>query len=80
MTAKEREERVVATQSAVWSGIDSVVNPWRACAARVTVVVPLVCLPVSVRYGTTGMMPAHKQYQQLERNKCTKINVVFLIK
>ena len=51
----------------------SLINPRRACAARVTVVVLCVCLcvcvcvcvSVSTYSRTTGTNPAHEAYQRL---------------
>ena len=55
-----------------------VVNPRRACAARVTV------LGLSVRecvYSrTAGNEPASERYQQLQRNKRSKIKMAILLK
>ena len=53
------------------------INPRRACAARVTVVVS-VCLSVYLR--TRGYGAAYEQYQQLQCYKGKKINVVILLK
>ena len=52
------------------------INPRRACAARVTVVVLCVCL--SVR--TTGYEAAYERYQQLQCYKGRKNNVAILLK
>ena len=61
-----------------------IINPRRACAARVTVVVLCVCLSVclSVRdYSrTTGYEAAYERYQQLQCHKGLKINVAILLK
>ena len=61
---------------------DNIINPRRACAARVTVVVLCVCLCVSVRdYSrTTGYEAAYERYQQLQCHKGLKINVAILLK
>ena len=54
----------------------AVVNPRRACAARVTVVVLCVCLSVCLfvyDYSrTTGYEAAYERYQQLQ---CYKENI-----
>ena len=58
----------------------SVINPWRACAATVTVVglsvsqsVCLsVCLSVYDYSRTTGYEMAYERYQQLQCYKCMK--------
>ena len=63
-----------------------VINPRRACAARVTVVVLCVCVCVCVcvsvyHYSrTTGYEAAYEQYQQLQCYKGKKINVAILLK
>ena len=56
------------------------VNPRRACAARVTVVVLCVCLFVSDYSRTTGYEAAHERYQQLQCYKGRKNNVAILLK
>ena len=43
-----------------------IINPRRACAARVTVVVLCVCLFVSDYSRTTGYEAAHERFQQLQ--------------
>ena len=54
----------------------SIINPRRACAARVTVVVLcvglFVCLFVSDYSRTTGYEAAHERYQQLQCYKSKK--------
>ena len=56
-----------------------IINPRRACAARVTMVALCVCLCVCLsvyNYShTTGYEAAYKRYQQLQCNKGMKINV-----
>ena len=55
----------------------SLINPRRACAARVTVVVTSsVCLCV----WTTGYEAAYERYQQLQCHKGLKNNVAILLK
>ena len=64
------------------SCIGDSINPWRACTARVTVVVscvcvcvcvcPSVCLSLSVRSGTTGIKQAYERYLQPQRDKTQK--------
>ena len=50
-------------------GLFIVVNPRRACAARVTV---LVCLSVDAYSGTTGYEAANKRNQRLQNHKWVK--------
>ena len=61
-----------------------VINPRRACAARVTVVVLCVCVSVClcVYYysRTTGYEAAYERYQQLQCYKGKKNNVAILLK
>ena len=61
-----------------------IINPRRACAARVTVVVLCVCVCVSVcvyDYSrTTGYEAAYERYQQLQCYKGKKNNVAILLK
>ena len=62
----------------------NVVNPRRACAARVTVVVLCVCLSVCLFVSdysrTTGYEAAYERYQQLQCYKGKKNNVVISLK
>ena len=62
----------------------SVINPRRACAARVTVVVLCVCVCVCVcvyDYSrTTGYEATYERYQQLQCYKGKKNNVAILLK
>ena len=62
----------------------SLVNPRRACAARVTVYSRSVCLCVCVcvyDYSrTTGYEAAYERYQHLQCYKGKKINVAILLK
>ena len=62
----------------------SIVNPRRACPARVMVVVLSVCLSVCLsvpHYSrSTGNEAASKQYQQLQCNKRSKIKLAILLK
>ena len=64
--------------------IDSIINPRRACAARVTVVVlcvcPSVCLFVHDYSRTTGYEAAYERYQHLQCYKGTKIKLAILLK
>ena len=61
-----------------------IINPRRACAARVTVVVLCVCVCVCVcvyTYSrTTGYEAAYGLYQQLHCYKGKKNNVAILLK
>ena len=58
----------------------TVVNPRRACAARVTVVGLSVCLSVDDYSRTTGYEAAYERYQQLQCYKGMKSNVAILLK
>ena len=57
-----------------------IINPRRACAARVTVVVLCVCLSVYDYSRTTGYEVAYERYQQLQCYKGKKNNVAILLK
>ena len=63
-----------------------IINPRRACAARVTVVVlcvrvcPSVCLFVHDYSRTTGYEAAYERYQHLQCYKGTKIKLAILLK
>ena len=57
-----------------------IVNPSRACAARVTVVVLGVCLSVYDCSRTTGYEAAYERHQQLKCYKGMKKDVVILLK
>ena len=63
---------------------DVLVNPRRACAARVTVIGLCVCLFVCLfvdNYShTTGYEAAYERYQQLQCYKGMKMNVAILLK
>ena len=54
------------------------INPRRACAARVTVVG--LCLFVDDYSRTTGYEAAYERYQQLQCYKGMKTNVAILLK
>ena len=64
------------------------INPRRACAARVTVVVLCVCLSVCLSVclfvyyysRTTGYEAAYERYQQIQCYKGRKNNVAILLK
>ena len=59
------------------------INPRRACAARVVCVLFVclfVCLSVDDYSRTTGYEAAYEQYQQLQCYKGMKINVAILLK
>ena len=60
--------------------VKTIINPRRACAARVTVVVLCVCLSVSNYSRTTGYEAAYERYQQLQCYKGKKNNVAILLK
>ena len=61
-----------------------IINPRRACAARVTVVVLCVCLSVCLSVSdysrTTGYQAAYERYQQLQCYKGKKTNVAISLK
>ena len=61
-----------------------IINPRRACAARVTVVVLCVCLSVCLFVDdysrTTGYEAAYEPYQHLQCHKGTKIKIAILLK
>ena len=59
-----------------------IINPRRACAARVTVVglCLSVCLCVDDYSRTTGYEAAYERYQQLQYYKGMKNNVAILLK
>ena len=58
-----------------------IINPRRACAARVTVVGLCVCLSVVDDYfRTAGYEAAYERYQQLQCYKGMKTNVAILLK
>ena len=69
-------------------GGGSIINPRRACAARVTVVVLCVCLSVCLSVclfvyyysRTTGYEAAYERYQQIQCYKGRKNNVAILLK
>ena len=69
-------------------GMTIIINPRRACAARVTVVVLCVCVSVCLcvylcvyDYSrTTGYEAAYELYQQLQCYKGKKNNVAILLK
>ena len=79
-TTKTSECRLHCSQIATFS----IVNPRRACPARVMVVVLSVCLSVCLsvpHYSrSTGNEAASKRYQQLQCNKRSKIKMVILLK
>ena len=64
----------------------AIINPRRACAARVTVVGLCVCLFVCLFVSvddysrTTGYEAAYERYQQLQGYKGMKSNVAILLK
>ena len=68
--------------------LSTLINPRRACAARVTVVGLCVCLSVCLfvclsvgDYSrTTGYEAAYERYQQLQCYKGMKNNVAILLK
>ena len=65
-------------------GGGGVINPRRACAARVTVlglsVGQSVCVSVHDYSRTAGNEAASERYQQLQRNKRSKIKMAILLK
>ena len=66
------------------SYINMLINPRRACAARVTVVGLCVCLSVCLSVDdysrTTGYEADYERYQQLQCYKGMKSNVAILLK
>ena len=68
--------------------VKTIINPRRACAARVTVVVLCVCLSVCLSVclfvyyysRTTGYEAAYERYQQIQCYKGRKNNVAILLK
>ena len=60
--------------------LSTIINPRRAYAARVTVVVLSVRLCVQTKSRTTGYEAAYELYQQLQCYKGRKINVAILLK
>ena len=64
--------------------VEWLINPRRACAARVTVVVLCICLSVCLSVSnysrTTGYEAAYERYQQLQCYKGKKNNVAILLK
>ena len=61
-------------------GHASIINPRRACAARVTVVDCLFVCLCTFYSRTTGYETAYERYQQLQCYKRKKINVAILLK
>ena len=57
---------------------ESIINPRRACPARVTVLGLCVCVRLYSR--TTGNYAAYERYQQLQCNKRSKIKQAILLK
>ena len=71
----------------LWITLDhlhALINPRRACAARVTVLGLCVCLSVCLSVDdysrTTGYEAAYERYQQLQCYKGMKNNVAILLK
>ena len=65
--------------------VGTIINPRRACAARVTVVglcvcLSVVCLSVDDYSRTTGYEAAYERYQQLQCYKGMEKNVTILLK
>ena len=56
------------------------INPRRACAARVTVVVLSVCLSVRASSRTTGYEAANEWHQRVANNEKIDINVAIFPK
>ena len=73
---QQRQVSVVYTAANTFS----IVNPRRACPARVMVVVLSVCLSVPHYSRNTGNEAASKRYQQLQCNKRSKIKIAILLK
>ena len=77
---------ITSQQSELWVGLITlalteciIINPRRACASRVTVVVS-VCLCVYDYSRSTGCEAAYELYQQLQCYKGKKSNVAILLK
>ena len=71
----------VTNEAHAWCAKNSLINPRRACAARVTVVGLCVCrLFVDDYSRTTGYEAAYERYQQLQCYKGMKTNVAILLK
>ena len=72
--------------SLLYIDVQELINPRRACAARVTVVVLCFCVSVCVcvcvyDYSrTTGQEAAYERYQQIQCYKGRKNNVAILLK
>ena len=61
----------------------SIINPRRACAERVTVVVSCVCVCLSVRTrysGSTRSLKYNKICHRVKRQICDNIIMVFFLK
>ena len=76
---------IACAQQDCWEPVyRAIINPRRACAARVTVVVLCVCLSVCLfvtHYSrTTGYEAAYERYQQIQCYKGRKNNVAILLK
>ena len=70
-------KRLVPRLSLLTCGI---INPRRACAARVTVLGLCVYLSVNNYSRTTGYEAAYERYKQLQCYKGMKNNVAILLK
>ena len=57
-----------------------IINPQRACAARVTVLCVYLSVTVTHYSRTTGYEAAYERHQQLQCYKGKKINVAILLK
>ena len=57
-----------------------IINPRRACAARVTVVVLSFCLSVRASSRTTGYKAANEWHQRVVNNEKMDINVAIFLK
>ena len=87
LTVRSRTERLFSQQTN-WTKTEgtscrhlyviTLINPRRACAARVTVVG--LCLFVDDYSRTTGYEAAYERYQQLQCYKGMKKNVAILLK
>ena len=71
---------VVVVRKTQYVLIVCIINPRRACAARVTVVGLCVCVCVYDYSRTTGYEAAYELYQQLQCYKGKKTNVAILLK
>ena len=68
------------SRNILWCTFMNIINPRRACAARVTVHVVVLCVFVYDYSRTTGYEAAYERYQQIQCYKGRKNNVAILLK